>query len=333
MTHILVVGGAGYIGSHMVLALRDAGMRVTVLDNLSHGHRDAVAQVPCVVGDINDAHFLDQLFASERFSAVMHFAALIEVAQSVQEPARYYMNNVLGTQCLLQAMIAHDVQQLIFSSTAAVYGMPTSMPMTETHPLLPVNPYGETKRQAEALIQTAAATSPLRYMILRYFNATGADPAGRAGERHDPESHLIPILLEVAAKQRRAVNIHGLDYATADGACIRDYVHVSDLCQAHLLALTALSHGNGNQIYNVGTGVGTSVLQVLHAVEEVTGCKIPRTVGGRRPGDPSTLVADATQIQTTLGWSPRYRDIRTMIAHAWAFKQQRQQQHQFVMPA
>lgn len=321
MTHILVVGGAGYIGSHMVLALRDVGVRVTVLDNFSQGHRDAVAQVRCVSGDVNDATFLDQLFAQEQFTAVMHFAACIEVAQSIRDPLRYYTNNVMGTHCLLQTMLRHGVSQLIFSSTAAVYGMPMHLPMTETHRLAPLNPYGETKQQAEALVQAAATTHELRYMILRYFNATGADPLGRVGERHSPETHLMPIVLEVAARERTHVCIHGVDYATPDGSCVRDYIHVSDLCEAHLLALTALQRGEQSRIYNVGTGVGTSVLEVVQAVREVTGCEVPQLVGARRLGDPSALVADATRIQHDLGWRPRYTDIHTMIAHAWAFKQ------------
>lgn len=315
--YVLVVGGAGFIGSHMVLALQEAGYEPIVLDNLSKGHCDAVLGAELVVGDMADVPLLEKLFQQYTFLAVMHFASYIEVGESVLLPGKYYQNNVSATLSLLQTMLAHHVKHFIFSSTAAVYGEPQYTPIDEAHRLAPINPYGRSKRMVEEILADFARSDDLHYATLRYFNAAGADPAGRLAERHDPESHLIPILLQVANGQRETVTVYGRDYPTPDGTCIRDYVHVADLCRAHLLALKQLVDGKSEIICNLGTGEGFSVQQVLTAVRQVTGKTINAIDGARRAGDPAILVANANKAKEVLGWQPQYTDLHTIVEHAW----------------
>lgn len=317
---ILVVGGAGYIGSHMVLALKQAGYQPIVLDNLSKGHRNAVLDADLIVGDMADKLFLTSLFAKYKFSAVMHFASYIEVAESVQFPAKYYQNNVAATLNLLDVMLANKVNHFIFSSTAAVYGEPQYTPIDEAHPIAPINPYGRSKWMVEEIIKDYAQSSGLRYAILRYFNAAGADPSGRLGERHEPESHLIPLVLQVAAGYRQDITVNGRDYPTADGTCIRDFIHITDICDAHLSALLALLDGEANILCNLGTGNGYSVHEVIAAVRHVTKHSIPTIEGARRAGDPAVLVADATLSKQLLQWQPKH-DLNTIVQHAWHYLQ------------
>ena len=260
---ILVVGGAGYIGSHMVLCLQRAGFKPVVFDNLSKGYRDAILDAEFIQGDIADEKVVSHLFKTHSFSAVMHFASFIEVAESVQFPAKYYQNNVAATLNLLEVMLKNKVNRFVFSSTAAVYGEPQYTPIDEAHPISPINPYGRSKRMVEEILKDVAQSDGLQYAILRYFNAAGADSEGLVGERHKPESHLIPLILEVASRKRKAITIYGRDYPTNDGTCIRDYVHVLDICAAHLLALKALQNGKKELLYNLGTGHGFSVQQVI----------------------------------------------------------------------
>lgn len=316
---ILVVGGAGFIGSHMVIALHQAGYRVIVLDNLSHGHRQAILHAELVIGDLNDKFCLKELFTQHQFFAVIHFANLIDVAESVMDPAKYYQNNVVGTLNLLDAMLAHNVDKFIFSSSAAVYGEPQYFPIDEQHPLLPINPYGRAKRMTEEIIQDYAKSYGLRYAIFRYFNAAGADPSGRVGEMHRDETHLIPLALQVALGTRKVLTINGNDYLTADGTCIRDYVHVNDLCDAHLQAIEALHKNHPNMICNLGSSHGYSVQEVLTTVRLVTGHDIPIIIGPRRPGDPAKLVANASLAKRMLHWQPKYNDLTVMVKHSWQF--------------
>lgn len=316
---ILVVGGAGYIGSHMVLMLREAGFHVVVLDNLSKGHAEAVLDAELVIGDMGDKALLDRLFTQYQFSAVMHFASFIEVGESVKLPAKYYQNNLAATLNLLDAMLKANVKVFIFSSTAAVYGEPQYTPIDENHPLAPINPYGRSKWMVEEILKDYALSDALRFASLRYFNAAGADPKGRLGECHEPESHLIPLVLQVALGQRESINIYGHDYPTEDGTCIRDYVHIVDICQAHLLALNKLMNNEENIICNLGTGTGFSVKQVIETVENVTGRKIKVNVTEKRAGDPAVLVADASQAMTQLSWQPQYSELATIVQHAWQF--------------
>jgi UDP-glucose 4-epimerase len=319
---ILVVGGAGYIGSHMVLNLRRAGYQPVVLDNLSKGHRDAVLDAELIVGEMADADLLKQLFSKYQFSTVMHFASFIEVGESVKFPAKYYQNNVAATLNLLDVMTKSGIKNFIFSSTAAVYGAPQSQAITEAHPLAPINPYGRSKWMVEEMIKDFAKSDGLNYAILRYFNAAGADPDGRLCERHEPESHLIPIVLQAAAGKRENITIYGDKYPTADGTCIRDYIHVVDLCNAHLLALHALVKGKQHMTYNLGTGHGCSVVQVVNAVRRVTGQHIVSRIGPARPGDSAILVADASLAKQELHWVPKYPDLDTIIQHAWQVMRQ-----------
>jgi len=314
---ILVVGGAGYIGSHMVVCLKQAGFTPIVFDNLSTGHRDAVLDAEFIQGDLADVTLLDEVFAQHHFLAVMHFASFIQVGESVQQPAKYYQNNVTNTLNLLQALLKHKVKHFIFSSTAAVYGDPQSILMDEAHPKNPVNPYGHTKRMVEIMLEDFSRSYDFHFMSLRYFNAAGADPAGRLRERHEPETHLIPLLLQAAAGQRASVTLYGKDYATPDGTCIRDYIHVMDLCEAHLLALKALLDGKKSNTYNLGTGQGHSVKQVIDVAQKVTQKNIPIIEGERRPGDPAILVADPTRAIHELGWVPNYSSLEKIIEDAW----------------
>lgn len=315
---ILIVGGAGYIGSHMVRAAGLAGYTPIVLDNLSTGHHDAVIEAECIIGDMHDTVLLAQLFATHDIAAVMHFGAYIQVGESVKDPAKYYHNNFIGTLNLLQAMQKANVQHFIFSSTAAVYGEPQYTPIDENHPLAPINPYGHSKWMVEQVLQDYAEAYGLKYAVLRYFNAAGA--AGSLCERHDPETHLIPLVLQVASGERDAITVYGHDYDTPDGTCVRDYIHVLDLCQAHLLALEALWAGKVSFTYNLGVGQGYSVQQVIEAARQITQCDIPVIYGQRRVGDPAVLVADASLAQQELNWHPIHSDLKTIIEHAWSAK-------------
>lgn len=320
MARILVVGGGGYIGSHMLEMLLGKGFDVTVLDNFSTGYRDALSGGDLVEGDLGDAALLDQVFSAQRIDAVMHFAAFIEVGESVREPGKYYLNNFSRTQVLLEAMRRHQVQNFIFSSTAAVYGMPQHVPIAEDHPLAPINPYGRSKLAVEWMLQDYATAHGLRFATLRYFNAAGADPQTRLGERHEPESHLIPLVLQAASGRRDSISVFGRDYDTPDGTCIRDYVHVVDLCAAHELALASLLDGGAGGVYNLGNGLGFSVQEVIQTVRDVTGKDFPVVDAERRPGDPARLVADSRRAMEELGWRPAYAELPTMVEHAWRWE-------------
>ncbi len=326
---VLVCGGAGYIGSHMVRRLVRAGHEPVIFDNFSTGHRDAAerafkgkgAGIPphIVEGDLRDKAALAALFERLRFDAVMHFSALIFVGESVQQPGPYYDNNVAGTLGLLSAMRDAGVDTFVFSSSAAVYGTPERAPVVETMPLLPINPYGRTKHMAELMIADFAAAYGLKGAALRYFNAAGADPEGDLGEAHDPENHLIPNAVNAALGKAPALNIFGDDYPTPDGTCVRDYVHVCDLADAHLLAIEHLARQSGGffDAFNLGTGQGHSVLDVVRGVEAVGGRPVPRAFAPRRPGDPPFLYADAAKARETLGWRPQYVEIEDIIHSAW----------------
>jgi UDP-glucose 4-epimerase len=318
--NILVVGGAGYIGSHMVKMLARAGHRVTTLDNLATGHADAVRYGEFVQGDMADTALLDRLLASSRFDAVMHFAAFSLVGESMTYPAKYYRNNVANTLNLLDAMVRHGVQYFIFSSTAATFGEPVRMPMDESHPQQPINPYGRSKLMVEQILEDYDRAYGLKSTALRYFNAAGADPEGEIGERHDPETHLIPLILQAASGRREAITVFGTDYDTPDGTCIRDYIHVQDLCEAHLLGLERMMETGESARYNLGNGNGFSVKEVIDTAREVTGLDIPIQYGEHRPGDPARLVADATTARRDLGWTPKFDALGTIIEHAWAWE-------------
>ena len=315
---ILVVGGAGYIGSHMVKHLRRNGFHAVVADDLSAGHREAVLGAPLHVGDIGDAGFVDAVLGEIRPAAVMHFASFIQVGESVTDPARYYRNNVTATQTLLDGMRAHGVNKFIFSSTAAIFGDPQYVPIDEAHPKAPINPYGRSKWFVEQLLEDYDRAYGLKAVCLRYFNAAGADPEGELGESHEPETHLIPLILQVASGRRPHITVFGEDYATADGTCIRDYIHVEDLAEAHLLALRQLLAGAGSARYNLGNGSGYSVREVIETVRKISGQPVTVVMGERRAGDPPALVADARAAREALGWQPRYADLDTIVGHAWA---------------
>lgn len=321
-SRILVVGGAGYIGSHMLKRLSQGGCTITTLDNLSAGHADAVRWGEFVKADLADRPLLEALMHRGRFDAVMHFASFIQVGESVQQPARYYQNNLIHTLQLLDVMRAHGVNRFIFSSTAATFGEPKYSPIDEAHPQQPINPYGRSKLMVEQVLQDYDHAYGLKSVCLRYFNAAGADPDGQLGERHEPETHLVPLVLQAASGRRPHVAIHGRDYDTPDGTCIRDYVHVTDLCEAHWLALQSLLAGGPSQAYNLGNGQGFSVREVIHAAEQVTGQHIAVVHGPRRAGDPARLVADSNRIRQTLGWQPRHAELERIIAHAWRWEQQ-----------
>lgn len=315
---VLVVGGAGYIGSHMVKQLCQKGREVVVLDNLVSGHRDAVADgAVFVAGDMADRDVLDSIFQRFEVTAVMHFAAFIDVGESVHAPGRYYQNNVAASLVLLEAMVYYRIDRLIFSSTAAVYGEPLYRPIDEAHPCDPTNPYGRSKWMVEAILQDYQQAHGLRAVRLRYFNAAGADPDGSLAERHVPETHLIPLVLEVAARKRGCVTVYGRDYPTADGTCVRDYLHVMDLCRAHLLALKHLETGGTSTVFNLGNGDGFSVEEVIESARAVTRRAIEVVYGPRRGGDPAVLVADARAARDVLGWHPEYTQLESMVEHAW----------------
>ena len=314
---ILVVGGAGYIGSHMVALLVEQGYHVVVYDNLVSGHADAVQNVELCVHDLADIHALKKVFSTDAFTAVLHFAGFIQVGESVQDPAKYYQNNLINTLHLLETMRTFQVKHIIFSSTAAVYGEPHYTPLDIHHPLNPVNPYGKSKLMVEQVLQDYDRAYGIKYIALRYFNAAGADPQGRLGERHQPETHLIPLALQAVSKRGQPLAIFGRDYPTFDGTCIRDYIHVTDLCQAHLLALQKLEQEPKSAVYNLGNGTGFSVQQVMNVVEQVTGQKIPLVDAPRRSGDAAILVADAVLAKQELGWQPQFSALEVIVQHAW----------------
>jgi UDP-glucose-4-epimerase GalE len=315
---ILVTGGAGYIGSQTVRLLLEQGHDVTVVDNLSKGYRHNVPAGRLFELNIADTAALAGLMRRMRPQAVIHFAAFIAVGESMREPARYFTNNLGGSLSLLTAMVETGVRHMVFSSTAAVYGDPPSSPILETFPIKAVNPYGESKVMVETLLRWFDEIHRLTSVSLRYFNASGADPAGHLGEEHDPETHLIPLLFR-AILTGQPITVFGADYPTPDGTCVRDYIHVDDLAQAHILSLEYLLNGGASDQFNVGTGAGHTVLEMIKVVEEVTGKKVPYVIGPRREGDSPSLVADPSKLRSRLAWQPRYGDLKTIIEHAWKF--------------
>ena len=316
---ILVTGGAGYIGSQTTRVLLDRGYDVTVVDDLSRGYRHNVPPERLRVMSTADTEGLAGLMTAQAIDAVIHFAAYIAVGESMTAPELYFANNTCGSFSLFAAMLRAGVKRLVFSSTAAVYGMPASSPITEDFPYAPINPYGESKVMVEKVLAWHDSIHQLRSICLRYFNASGADPEGRLGEEHEPETHLIPLMLR-AVKSGRPVTIFGDDYPTPDGTCIRDYIHVVDLAEAHIVAVESLLGGGPSERFNAGTGVGHSIREVISAVEEVTDSKVPYVIGPRREGDPPALVADSSRLQRTLGWKPRYTKLRDIVATAWQFE-------------
>jgi len=322
MAKILVTGGAGYIGSHTVHLLRRHGNDVVVLDDLSRGHIHNVKQGAFHQISLLETDKVAQILAEEKVDAVIHFAAYIAVGESTQKPELYFSNNVSGTISLLTAMERAGVRNIVFSSTAAVYGTPEEVPIRETAPYAPVSPYGESKVMVEKILDWLDQYRGLRSICLRYFNACGAEPGSGLGEEHDPETHLIPLLFR-AIDSGKPVTIFGSDYDTPDGTCVRDYIHVSDLAQAHILAVESLAHGGASQKYNVGTGTGRSVLEVMRAVEQVTGSSVPYTIGPRRAGDPASLVANSDKLQAALGWKPVYTELPDIVRSAWEFHRSR----------
>jgi UDP-glucose 4-epimerase len=323
---ILVTGGAGYIGSHAVLALQQAGYEVVVLDNLVYGHRELVEQVlkvELVVGDTGDRALLSQLFATHDIAAVMHFAAYAYVGESVSTPAKYYRNNVVGTLTLLESMLEANIKKFVFSSTCATYGVPKTVPIPEDHPQSPINPYGATKLMVERMLLDFDVAYDFRSVFFRYFNAAGADPEGRLGEDHNPETHLIPLVLQTALGKRDSVSVFGTDYPTPDGTCIRDYIHVSDLATAHVLGLEYLLNDGKTEVFNLGNASGFSVKEVIETAERITGRTIKVVEGDRRPGDPPALVGSGEKARQVLGWQPQYADLAQILTHAWRWHQKR----------
>ena len=319
---ILVTGGAGYIGAHTAHLLLERGYDVQVVDDLSRGHRHNVDPARLHVVNLADTEALCRVFADYPCDAVIHFAAYIAVGESMRAPELYFANNVGGSVSLLTAMLRSGVRHLVFSSTAAVYGVPQSSPIPEDLPYAPVNPYGESKVMVEKILAWFDSIHQVRSICLRYFNASGAAPGGDIGEEHDPETHLIPLLFR-AIRTGQPVTVFGEDYPTPDGTCIRDYIHVTDLAEAHILAVESLLAGGRSDRFNVGTGSGHSVREVIAAVEAVTGREVPRVVGTRREGDPPALVADSRKLRRTLGWEPRFADLREIVRTAWAFEKKR----------
>ncbi|TDF92132.1 UDP-glucose 4-epimerase GalE [Paenibacillus piri] len=318
---VLVTGGAGYIGSHTVAELLARGEEVVVADNLQQGHRQAVLGGKLYEGDIRDAAFMDRVFQENRIDAVIHFAAHSLVGESMQNPAKYYHNNVYGTLCLLEKMNEYGVKKIVFSSTAATYGEPENVPIVESDRTLPTNAYGETKLAMEKMMRWFDTAHGIKYVSLRYFNAAGAHESGRIGEDHKPETHLIPIILQVALNQRPHISIFGDDYATPDGTCIRDYIHVTDLSDAHILAVEKLRGGGESSIYNLGNGKGFSVKEVIEIARRVTGHPIPAVMEARRTGDPAILVASSERTRAELGWKPRRDSLEQIIESAWTWHQ------------
>ena len=315
---ILVLGGAGYIGSHTVYELIDAGKEVVVADNLITGFPAAVhPKAKFYEIDLRNRAQLDELFEKEQIEGVIHFAAFSQVGESMTKPLKYYDNNLCGTTVLLQSMVAHGIDKIVFSSTAATYGEPKRVPIMESDDTQPTNCYGETKLAMEKLMRWTGGAHPLRYVALRYFNACGAHASGKIGEAHDPETHLIPLILQVPLGKREKISIFGDDYPTKDGTCVRDYIHVSDLAQAHILALDYLMKGGESNVFNLGNGVGFTVKEVIDVARSVTGHAIPAEIVPRRAGDPAQLVASSEKARTVLGWKPKYDSLETIVASAW----------------
>jgi len=318
---ILVVGGAGYIGAHMCKYLAAHGYTPLVLDNLVYGHREAVQWGPLIEGSIENTRLLDEVFSEYDISGVMHFAAYAYVGESVEDPAKYYRNNVAATLNLLEAMVRHRVDRFIFSSSCATYGEPVRIPMAEDHPQFPINPYGRTKLMVEQVLDDFEHAYGLRSVCLRYFNAAGADSEGRLGEDHNPETHLIPLVLQTALGQRKEIHIFGDDYDTPDGTCIRDYIHVEDLAQAHLSAMVRLLDGAPGDKFNLGNGEGYSVKAVIDTARRITGKPISARIDPRRPGDPPALIGSSEKAMRDLEWKPAYPDLETIIETAWRWHQ------------
>jgi UDP-glucose 4-epimerase len=318
---ILVTGGAGYIGSHAVAELLAKGEEVVIVDNMQQGHHDALLGGKLYVGDLRDGEFLDTVFQENSIDAIIHFAANSLVGESMQNPAKYYHNNVYGTLCLLEKMNQYGVKKIVFSSTAATYGEPENVPILESDRTLPTNTYGETKLAMEKMMKWFDTAHGIKYVSLRYFNAAGAHASGKIGEDHSPETHLIPIILQVALGQRQHISIYGDDYATPDGTCIRDYIHVSDLADAHVLAVEKLRQGADSNIYNLGNGKGFSVKEVIDIARQVTGHAIPAVIEARRAGDPATLVANSDRAREELGWKPTRDSLEDIIESAWRWHQ------------
>lgn len=315
---ILVLGGAGYIGSHTVYELIDSGEDVVIVDNLQTGYIGAVhSKARFYKGDIRDKDFLDKLFKEEKIDAVIHFAANSLVGESMAEPLKYYDNNLYGTMVLLKSMVENGIDKIVFSSTAATYGEPESIPILESDKTEPTNTYGETKLSMEKMFKWVSKAHGLRYVSLRYFNACGAHVSGEIGEAHNPESHLIPIILQVPNGKREAVSIYGDDYNTKDGTCVRDYIHVTDLAQAHILAVKYLENGGESNVFNLGNGVGFTVREVIETARKVTGHPIPAVVSPRRAGDPAILIASSDKAKKVLGWKPEHDSLEEIIETAW----------------
>jgi len=317
---ILVVGGAGYIGSHMVKQLANAGNDVNTLDNLSYGYRDAVKYGEFIEGDLGDDSVLDSIFSAGDIDAVMHFAGFIQVGESVIKPSMYYHNNVTNTLTLLDAMLRHGVKNFIFSSTAAIFGEPEYTPIDEKHSKQPINPYGHSKLMIEQVLDDYDKAYGLRSTCLRYFNAAGADPDGELGERHVPETHLIPLILQAASGRREDIKVFGDDYATDDGTCVRDYIHINDLCEAHSLALQNMIANDKSARYNLGNGKGFSVKQVIDVAKAVSGNEFKVSIEPRRAGDPAVLVADATLAKNELNWQPKFAELKDIVKTAWSWE-------------
>ncbi|MEL6383308.1 MAG: UDP-glucose 4-epimerase GalE [Cyanobacteria bacterium J06626_18] len=317
---ILVTGGAGYIGSHAVLALEAAGYSVVILDSLEYGHKELIEQhckAKLIVGKTTDRALLERIFNDYTIDAVMHFAAYIAVGESVKQPAEYYHNNVIGTLTLLEAMLKANIKRFVFSSTCAIYGPPKTVPIPEDHPKNPISPYATSKLMVEQMLQDFTAAYGFNAVVFRYFNAAGADPQGRLGEDHQPETHLIPLVLLTALGHRQNISIFGTDYDTPDGTCIRDYIHVSDLASAHVLGVDYLLKGGKTSFINLGNGNGFSVREVIETARQVTREPIPAVECDRRPGDPPSLVGSSEQARSILNWQPQYADLKSIIAHAW----------------
>jgi UDP-glucose-4-epimerase GalE len=320
---ILVTGGAGYIGAHACKALAKAGYEPVAYDNLVYGHREAVRWGPLIEGDLADRALLSETIARHKVGAVMHFAAYAYVGESIEKPEKYFHNNVVNSLGLMEAMLDAGVKRIVFSSTCATYGLPEAMPIREDTPQRPVNPYGESKLMIERALYWHGQAHDLRHVALRYFNAAGADPEGEIGEAHDPETHLIPLILDVALGRRAQIDVFGTDYPTPDGTAIRDYIHVQDLAEAHVLALRHLEAGGESMALNLGTGEGHSVRATIETAKRVTGRPIPARDTARRPGDPPILVADAARARRVLGWTPHLAALERIIATAWSWHQRR----------
>ncbi|MFN3639118.1 MAG: UDP-glucose 4-epimerase GalE [Chloroherpetonaceae bacterium] len=320
---VLVTGGAGYIGAHAVRELKKAGDEVVIFDNLIYGHRELAQGERLIVGELENASLLRDVFAEHKFDAVMHFAAFAYVGESVENPSKYYRNNVAATLNLLDVMREAKVNRFIFSSTCATYGEPKEIPIPESHPQNPINPYGASKVMVERILQDYAVAYGLKFVALRYFNAAGADESGEIGEDHNPETHLIPLVLDAALGRRKHITIYGTDYDTPDGTCIRDYIHVTDLANAHVLGLKYLEEGGTSDVFNLGNGNGFSVREVIDTARKVTHREIPVVEGARRPGDPAKLIGSAEKAKRVLGWKPKFNHLETIISTAWKWHQKR----------